>query len=198
MSGYQYDVFFSYKRDEQSNEWHSIVASKLEFWLRKELNKPEVSIFIDTEDIETGERWRMKIEDSLKKSKCLVALLSPDYFHSPWCVSEWQTFVAREKILEELGITVGGLIVPAIYHDGEHFPKEAMDIQAVDFSDYNSTMAFFWNSEDGYIFERDKLKAFSKDIAKTIRRAPDYREDFPIVIVDSKDIGRKVPIRRIG
>ena len=101
-------------------------------------------------------------------------------------------------MLEELGITVGGLIVPAKYHDGEHFPTDARDIQAVDFSDYNSTMAFFWKSEDGYIFERDKLKAFSKDIAKTIRSAPDYREDFPIVIVDSNDISHKVSIGRIG
>lgn len=195
MSGYKYDVFFSYKRDEQSNEWHSIVAAKIDFWLRKELNKPKVNIFIDTEDIETGDRWKAKIENGLKRSKCLVAFWSPDYFHSPWCLSEWNTFLAREEML---GITAGGLIIPAKYHDGEHFPEVAKDIQAVDFTDYNSTMAFFWNSEDGYMFERDKLKTFSKDIAKTIRRAPEYRPDFPVVIVEDKAIGPKPLIRRIG
>jgi hypothetical protein len=198
MSGYEYDIFFSYKRDVQSKKWHSKVAEKIEFWLRKELNQQKINLFIDKEDIEIGERWKMKIADGLKRSKCLVALLSPDYFNSPWCVSEWKTFLAREKMLEQLGIESRGLIVPAIYHDGEHFPAEAKDIQAVDFSDYNSTMDFFWHSEDGYIFERDKLKTFSKEIAKTVQRAPAYREDFPIVVVESTDIRPRAPIRRIA
>ncbi len=195
MSGYEYDIFFSYKRDKQSNHWHEKVVSKVEFWLRKELNRSSVDIFFDTEEIKTGDQWKNKIEDSLKRSKCLVPILSPDYFHSSWCRSEWETFREREKMLH---LPTGGLIIPAIYHDGEHFPQEAKNIQSMDFTEYNSNMVFFWKSEDGYNFEKRKLKAFAGDIAKRIKKAPDYKKDFPIVIVDPVKLSTRAPIKRGG
>src|SRR5437762_14043948 len=39
---YQYDVFFSYKRDPESDHWHENVKTKLEFWLKHELNRSRV------------------------------------------------------------------------------------------------------------------------------------------------------------
>jgi hypothetical protein len=41
--GYEYDAFFSYKRDVQSDGWHQTVKEKLEFWLKLELNQSAVS-----------------------------------------------------------------------------------------------------------------------------------------------------------
>ncbi len=154
-----------------------------------------MDIFFDTEEIETGDKWKVKIEECLKRSKCLVPILSPDYFHSAWCRSEWETFLAREKMLD---LQTGGLIIPAIYHDGEHFPEEAGRIQSADFTEYNSTMAFFWNSEDGYNFEKQKLQDFAKDIAAKIIRAPNFREDFPIVVVEPISLSTRPPIKRGG
>lgn len=154
-----------------------------------------MEIFFDTEEIKTGDQWKSKIEDSLKRSKCLVPILSPDYFHSSWCRSEWETFLEREKMLS---MKTGRLIIPAIFHDGEHFPEEAKNIQAMDFTEYNSTMTFFWKSEDGYNFEKKKLKAFAGDIAKKLKNAPAYKKNFPIVIVDPAGLSARAPIRRGG
>ncbi len=194
MSGYIYDAFFSYKRDMLSNKWHEKVMSILEYWIKMELNKTDIKIFIDTENIETGEKWQKKIANSLKKSKCLIAMLSPDYFNSQWCLSEWKTFINREK---DHGIRFSGLIAPARYHDGNHYPKEAKDIQSVDFSEYSSTMEAFWKTEDAYEFEKVKLKAFAKDVARKINRAPEYDDNFPVVLVDPDVIPPPKSIKRI-
>jgi len=36
---YEYDAFFSYKRDRESDQWHEVVKNKLEFWLSPSLPK---------------------------------------------------------------------------------------------------------------------------------------------------------------
>ena len=95
---YQYDAFFSYKRDRESDDWHEVVKNKLEFWLKQELERDDVRLFFDREDIRAGMRWRHKMVEALKRSKCIVCLWSPLYFQSKWCGSEWKTFVKREQL----------------------------------------------------------------------------------------------------
>lgn len=99
MSDYQYEAFYSYKRDEESNKWHEKVVSKLRYWLKKELAQSDVKLFFDVESIQTTDRWEMKIAEGLRRSKCFVGIWSPDYFQSRWCLSEWHTFLARERRL---------------------------------------------------------------------------------------------------
>src|ERR1035441_2037562 len=106
---YQYDVFFSYKRDPQSDAWHHEVMEKLRYWLKQELSQLDVPVFFDTEEIRTGVRWRNKLAEALTSSKTMICVWSPLYFQSQWCVSEWKTFAARES-------RVGReLIAPASY-----------------------------------------------------------------------------------
>src|SRR5262245_40512338 len=106
---YQYDAFFSYKRDRESDAWHERVKDKVIYWLKHELQRQDVRIFFDTEEIRTGMRWRQKLADALRHSKCLICVWSPLYFQSKWCVSEWQTFVERGNRLH------CQLILPASY-----------------------------------------------------------------------------------
>jgi hypothetical protein len=186
---YCYDVFFSYKRDPETDIWHETVKEKLRLWLRMDLNQDDVAIFFDTEDIKTGQRWRTKLEAALKGSKCAVCIWSPLYFKSKWCMSEWMTF-------EQRGRNLGAdLVVPARFHDGEHYPQAAKDRQSRDFSRYASIMPRFWQTERAVEFE-DVLRPFSRDLADAIRNAPPYRADFPLVeaaddlILKSKPIGR--------
>lgn len=191
MSEYKYDAFFSYKRDPLSDEWHEKVMSRLEHWIKLELNKEKIDIFFDTEDIKNGERWEKKIVNSLKKSKCLIAILSPAYFNSQWCLSEWKTFINREKDHS------AELIVPARYHDGIHYPQEAKDIQSEDFSEYSSTMVAFWETKDAWDFEK-VLKAFAKDAAEKIKKAPAYDDSFSVITAEPNDIHPLPPITRIA
>jgi TIR domain-containing protein len=186
---YEYDVFFSYKRDPQSDDWHRTVKEKLEFLLRLELAQPNLSVFFDTEEISTGLNWKEKVAEATKKSKCLIGIWSPLYFQSKWCLSEWKSFRERELRWR------CNVVVAASYHDGKHFPPDAQSKQVMDFSNFTSTMAGFWSTTRAVDFE-PMLKKFAADAAIIIRAAPAYDEAFPIAeavdqdLLPAGDIGR--------
>lgn len=187
---YRYDAFFSYKRDEQSDTWHETVKDKLTYWLKMELGRQDVKVFFDSEDVDTGDRWKEKIEQALLTSKCIICIWSPLYFQSVYCVSEWQTFIKRQKLYDQ------DLIIPARYHDGDSFPNDAKSQQSADFSDYTSIMAQFWETTRAVEFDT-YLKTFAVNIAKKIMTAPPFGE-FPLVLVDAQDLPERVDIKRIA
>lgn len=189
---YQYDVFFSYKRDVESDGWHRTVMEKLKYWLKQELNQLEVPIFFDTEEIRTGMRWRAKISQALKSSKTMVCVWSPLYFQSPWCISEWKTFAERER---QYGRE---LVVPASYHDGNHFPLEAKNKQILDLSNYTSTASRFWDTEIAVNFERACLKPYARDVAAALRMAPAFDPNFPLVEISDDQLPPHPIIGRIA
>jgi len=189
---YQFDAFFSYKRDPESDDWHERAKDKLTFWLKQYLGRSDVSIFFDREDIRTGARWHMRLTEALKTSRCLVCLWSPLYFTSKWCVSEWKTFEVRSK---ESG---RDLVLPAAYFDGQTFPRDARAVQFRDFSKYASTMPRFWETEAAVRFEDVCLRPFSDDVADAIRRAPTYDDRFRIVEVPDSDVQPEGTIPRIA
>lgn len=189
---YQYDVFFSYKRDIQSDGWHREVMEKLRFWLQHYLEKPRVDVFFDTEDIRTGIRWRAKLVDALKRSRAIVCVWSPLYFQSQWCVSEWKTFMKRETDFDR------ELVLPASFIDGESFPPEAKAKQIMDFSDYTSTAARFWETSIAVDFENRRLKPFAKDVAALVRGAPPFTPDFPVVEVPQSETTVPARVGRIS
>lgn len=179
---YQYDVFFSYKRDRESDDWHEKVKNKLEHWLKHELQRQNVRIFFDTEEITTGMRWRAKLADALKRSRCIACIWSPLYFQSKWCVSEWMTFVRREELVKR------ELVMPASYFDGDTFPPSATAKQFIDFSEFASTMPKFWETADAVEFESNKLKPFAHALAVAIVNAPNYDDTFPVVEVPDDQV----------
>jgi hypothetical protein len=189
---YQYDVFFSYKRDRESDAWHERVKAKLEFWLKQELQNQNVRIFFDTEEIRTGARWRQKLADALKQSRCIACVWSPLYFQSKWCVSEWMTFVRREEL------TKRDLVMPASYFDGETFPATATERQFLDFSEFASTMPSYWNTESAVRFENERLKPFAHDLAAMIRNAPPYDDAFPVVEATDDRVEPEAIIARLA
>ena len=189
---YQYDAFFSYKRDRESDDWHEVVKNKLEFWLKQELERVDVRLFFDREDIHAGARWHQRLVEALKRSKCIVCLWSPLYFQSRWCVSEWKTFVQREQLA---GRT---LVAPASYFDGETFPPDATATQFLDFSAYASTMPRFWETDSAVRFESLRLRPFARDLARLIRAAPPFDDAFPICEVPEHDVQKQRVISRIA
>ena len=189
---YQFDAFFSYKRDPESDDWHERVKDKIAFWLKHELMRNEVKIFYDREDIRTGARWRARLESALKTSRCIICIWSPLYFRSKWCLSEWKTFAERGKTLN------CELVLPASYFDGESFPPEAREIQFLDFSHYASTMPRFWDTQLAVDFENTCLRPFARAVADIIRNAPVYDASFPIVEAPDQDVKLEEIIARIG
>ena len=178
---YDYDVFVSYKRHNKTNAWHTGLLEILEVWLSNELQR-DAKIFIDSEDIATGDRWKNKISQALLSSRCLLCLWSPMYFQSQWCVAEWQTFLERE---EKFGAR---LIVPARVHDGSYYPQEAKDTQSRDFRKYASASPRFWDSHLALEFEQDHLKSFAEDLRQAILASPEFSTSFPLPLSPKQDL----------
>lgn len=178
---YEYDVFVSYKRHNKTNGWHIGLLENLEVWLSHELHR-DARIFFDSEDIQTGERWKDKLSSALLRSRCLLCLWSPMYFQSRWCVAEWQTFLERERQFRRT------LIIPARVHDGDHYPKAAKDIQSRDFSKYASASPRFWDSHLALEFEQNHLKPFAEDLCKAIMSSPDFVDPFPLTDAPNKEL----------
>jgi TIR domain-containing protein len=175
-SDYAWDVFFSYRRHSLTLEWTRAVHKRLQFWLMQELGGREPKLFVDEDSIETADRWPEKLREALRLSRCMVCVWSPSYFQSRWCVSEWRSFLARERLLN---LQSHGLIAPIRFHDGEHFPEEAQVVQWTDVAPYTSTVPAFWTSQRAIELE-DKLKELAVSVAAVIRRAPEFRVDWPI------------------
>ena len=100
LSGYKYHIFISYRRAGEAGEWvHNhffpVLKGRLESMLPE-----EPKIFID-ENIEKGSKWPEKLAQALHQSRCMIAVWSPGYFRSTWCVAEWETLLARERTIRE-------------------------------------------------------------------------------------------------
>lgn len=173
---YEHDVFFSYKRHDLMLDWNRQVTNRLRFWLTQELGR-EASMFVDETHIEAGDRWPDKLREALRLSRCMVCVWTPPYFNSDWCVSEWKSFLARER---RAGMQAHGLIAPLKIHDGEHFPPEAKEVQWEDVSLYTATVPAFWSSVRALELE-DRIKSFAVSVAKIIGNAPPFEADWPVV-----------------
>lgn len=132
-SGYEFDVFLSYRRSGQGNagawvrhHFHPLLVG----CLADELDH-EPTVFIDV-GAETGAYWPGLLERRLQRSRVVVAVLSPRYFESAWCLAEWQTARARE---EALGMATAlnpgtSVLYPVVFSDSDSFPEDARSRQA--------------------------------------------------------------------
>src|SRR5262249_34011253 len=152
----------------ESNSWHSGLKDALAHWVSEELDGDYVRIFFDLENINVGSLWKERIAKALCASKCLVAVWSPEYFRSKYCVAEWLTFHWRSKL------TNRELIAPASRQDGKFFPIDARALQMAKFNEYALTATKFWETAYAVEFEVDLIKPFARDVARLIKQAPDF------------------------
>ena len=179
---YRYNVFLSYRHDHPVGPWVSMYFyPHFEGWLREALGGKEPLIFYDERDIETGDPWPSKLHEAIQYSRVLLAVCSPGYFYSKWCLSEWESFRERETIIKG-----SGLRIPIKHNDGEHFPPDALNIQMSDFSNCTSVMPSFVNDHRSILFE-DAIKKLAKAVATAVRNAPPFRPGWPIVEQNPED-----------
>jgi tetratricopeptide (TPR) repeat protein len=67
-------------------------------------------IFQDREDIEWGESWKKRINDSLDNVSLLITVITPGFFKSDCCRDELKRFLEREKKLGR-----NDLVLPVYY-----------------------------------------------------------------------------------
>ena len=193
--GYRYDVFISYSRSGGTADW---VRNHL-FPLLKDTLTDELGvapqIFFDAGNLEVGASWPEQLTEALKRSRMLLAVLSPPYFRSSWCLSEWESMAARERLLGE---EPGGLILPIVAFGGDAFPKEAQTRQSIDMSQWAIPFPQFRETTQ-YVEFYQAVRGLAEVIAKNIERAPPWQEDFPIIPAASTEPNEagRLPLRRL-
>jgi cobaltochelatase CobT len=106
-------AFLSYVRSDDSHDAGRITTfrQRLEGEVRMRTGKP-FPIFQDRNDILWGQRWQERVNETLDDVTFLIPVLTPSFFQSPACRSEFQTFLLKEKTLG-----VNRLILPLYYVD---------------------------------------------------------------------------------
>ncbi len=179
--GYEYDIFLSYKRGKIREQWiHDIFRPLFDEQLEEARGGAKSKVFIDTVEIPAGVDWPQYLATALSKSRCMVAILSPSYFGSEWCMKEFNAMYKRQRELREKKILAAehAVIVPFVKQGPlEAFPDFIDRIQLLDYSRFNKVGEAFRNSEL-YLEMQGKIETDAKTAATMIKHAPDWLPEF--------------------
>ncbi len=186
IDDYEYHLFMSYSRSGDVPEWlynHflPVLRNRLDAVLPE-----EPQLFID-KDIEKGSDWPETLSNALHRSCYLLAILTPRYFRSEWCLAEWQTMRAREnQIKTTTKNNVPRLIYPIVFSDGEHFPEEAKRMQwRTEMHQYAYPYPQFRKTERYLVFH-DVVGEIADELAKKLKLAPPWNSKWESMTPDSK------------
>ncbi len=175
---YDYEVFVSYRRRDPVLSWmNNHFFPKLVHWLPQfwpsELPTPRVA---KDDQMETGVRWPDRLAQMHAGSRCMVAILSPEYFRSEWCTSEWRAMQAREKVVGMATKSrTRGLIFPVLFcGDTSVLPKEAAARQWADFTRLNFPDEVF-RFHPTYLELDQAVQGVARDLVSMIKSAPPRR-----------------------
>jgi hypothetical protein len=179
---YEYDIFISYRHKGPAFSWVTeYFYPMLEQWLPEHVPVTyEPRIFIDSQ-IETGAEWPAKLRHALKTSRCVLPVLSPEYFRSRWCCAEFESIKKREELLSLRNEqNPGGLIYAVVFASPGLLPDEVRKhIQYKDLSSWATNQANFRESKRFESFENE-VKLICQELWKMIQLAPPWRE-WPII-----------------
>lgn len=71
-----------------------------------------LAVWIDTGELRTGDRLGASVEEAIQRADYFVALLSPEYFASPWCMRELEAAAHEEASLMPIKVSEGDLVLP--------------------------------------------------------------------------------------
>ncbi len=104
-------AFLTYVRfdDEHENGRLTEFCKRLGGEIRVQTGEP-FHIFQDRTDIDWGQQWKARIDESLDAVTFLIAMITPGFFKRAECRKELERFLEREKKLER-----GDLVLPVYY-----------------------------------------------------------------------------------
>lgn len=180
---YEYDVFLSAASESPVGEWvDNHFLDMLRIHLGNEMPpdwKPRIFWF---KEQETGIHWKENLKKVLPRSRILVAVLSPHYFRSEWCMAEFKSMHEREKKLGLGSVEYpDGLIYPVLFSDGEYFASVKRVAMVKDLSKWRYHWPQFRDSEKYLGFDKE-MRVVGKELADQIMKSPDWKKDFPIII----------------
>ena len=189
-----YDIFISYRRRGHVFTWVTEYFYPLlvNWFLDHTPPDYNISVFIDLNEIKTGESWSINLKEALRQSRYLLPIWSPDYFRSNWCKAELHTMLKREEILGlRQGHTASGLIYPVVFKGAKHIPSEYTNIlQYKDLSNWGNPWPAFKYSPEFSLFSSE-VEQICDDLWSYIQKAPLWRDDWPIITPD--ELARTLP-----
>lgn len=177
---YRYDIFLSYPRAGHAGEWvHEHFFPLLRDCLAGQLPRAP-SIFVDTK-LEPGVQWPDELRRALLDSRLLVAVWTPPFFLSEWCMAEWTSMLAREDRLRAQGnLPHRGLVYPVVYSDGQHFDQRAKLTQyQTSLSSFTSPFPSF-RQTSGYTDFHAAMVTIAQEIEAQLAQVPPWEGDWPI------------------
>jgi len=134
------------------------------------------------DQIDVGDAWPNRLAAELLTSRCMIAIWTPKYFRSKWCLAEWDTMRKREEILGmRTRDNPSGLVYPIVFSDGKSFPKRAIEIQYLDdFRRFAYPYPVFKESQL-YIEFHDSVAKVAKEIAGMILNSPPFDSKWPTI-----------------
>jgi hypothetical protein len=179
--GYDYDVFLSAASESPVEEWvDNHFLGMLRTHLSNEMTKkPKVFWY---KEQSTGVDWKANLKKELSRSRILLAVLSPHYFRSDWCMAEFESIIEREKQLKMGELErPEGLIYPVLFSDGDCFK----DVGRVKYWKDLSKWRYHWpqfRDSDKYLEFDQAMRGVGSELAKQIKIVPPWRKDFPVII----------------
>jgi hypothetical protein len=177
---YEYDVFLSYQRAYPFRSWvHEIFLPLLEPFLANALNRKKVKIFRDSNGIHSGDHFPSSLWNGLVRSRCLVAIWSPLYFQSAWCMHELTTMLDRERRYNyRTKAKPSGLVIPVlVLGSTDQFPVIARTTQHFDCRNYFRVGKAFVDMTR-YVEFQDAMLEWVPELARAIDNAPPWRKNW--------------------
>jgi F-box protein 11 len=104
-------AFLSYVHDDDKYGHITKLRERLEDEVRMVVGV-EFPIFQDRKDIQWGQNWKTRLEESIDEVTFLIPVITPSFFNSPHCRTELQRFLEREQKLGR-----SDLILPVYFID---------------------------------------------------------------------------------
>ncbi|MGQ0569694.1 MAG: toll/interleukin-1 receptor domain-containing protein [Armatimonadota bacterium] len=112
-------AFMSYVRADDKYGHLTEFLERLSEEVRAQTGE-EFPVFQDRNDIQWGENWRERIEESLDAVTFLIPIITPSFLRSEPCREEFRRFLGREAELKR-----NDLILPVYYVDAPLLNDEA-------------------------------------------------------------------------
>ncbi|MEM7427489.1 MAG: TIR domain-containing protein [Pseudomonadota bacterium] len=92
-----YVAFFSYARADDVDGILTDIRRDLESEIQLRLGESSVQVFQDRDDIEPGEEWERRLETALKEAVFLVPVITPYFYSSSFCRTEFLRFLHKAR-----------------------------------------------------------------------------------------------------
>jgi TIR domain len=180
---YVYDIFISYRHKGPAYSWvtetfHPLLAQWLPDFVPVEY---DVKIAMNSQVEAADTEWPDELRHKLRMSRCLLTILSPEYFRSKWCQTELQMMQQREQFLGlRTGKNPSALIYKVVFASPELLPPECQKIEGKDMRQWATIYSNFRNSHNFELFESE-MKDMCTKLWPMIQRAPAWQDWYDIV-----------------